>query len=130
MNRREQDERITECRESGKSIKEYCEEKGIPIETFRTWVKRSRKRSGQRSENKTYGEYRAIVVECKSSGKQAKEWCAEHGYSYGTYCGWSKKVNRLESRERINCLCGLNPITRQEACAKISENPPLCEVRR
>ena len=126
----EYEKKIAECRASGKTVKEYCDINGIPYETFRTWVRRSRKRKGERSENKTYEEYRQIVIEAKTSGKTGKEWCAENGINYVTFCGWRKKVNRKEGREKFDKENGIasRPKGRQPE-PKVTPLPVLCEVR-
>lgn len=129
MNAKEQEAWIEKCRVSGKTIREFSEENGIPYETFRTWLKRQRKRQQIKSDRKSYEEYREIVIAAKSSGKLSKQWCEENGYNYPTYCGWSKKVNRREGVEAVNKLCGYERRSGAPA-GEVSNNPPLCEVRR
>ena len=122
---------VKDCKNSGMTIREYGEQKGIPAETLHTWIRRTRKRKGIRDDRKSYEEYRAIVIECKSSGKTAKEWCFKKGIKYGTYCNWSKKVNRKEGRENIDRLCGIaHAPDSREPEAKVTANPQLCEIRR
>ena len=131
MKAKEYEAIVEDCRSSGMTIKAYCEREGIPVETMRTWVRRTRKRRGITDERKSYAQYRTIVMECKRSGQMAKEWCAERGINYGTYCNWSKKVNRKEGRAKIDRLCGIErtPYVREPE-AKVTPNPTLCEVRR
>lgn len=131
MKAEEYEEQVEKCRSSGMTIKEYCERNGIRVETMRTWVRRTRKRGGITDGRKSYAQYRAIVVKCKKSGQKAKAWCAEHGIKYGTYCNWSKKVNRKEGRVNIDRLCGIErvPYIRQPE-VKVTPNPVLCEIRR
>jgi len=37
---------------------------------------------------------REKVLECRGSGKTAKEWCKENGINYSTYMCWAEKVNK------------------------------------
>ena len=131
MKAKEYEAIVEYCRSSGMTIKAYCEREGIPVETMRTWVRRTRQRHGNRDDRKTYEEYRAIVIAGKTSGKTAKEWCSEQGINYLTFCGWAKKVNRKEGRENVDRECGIErvPYVRKPE-PKITENPVLCEVRR
>lgn len=32
------------------------------------------------------------ILECRSSGKNAKEWCKEHGQDFTTYYRWERKI--------------------------------------
>ena len=120
--------RVEEYRSSGKSQQEWCGEQGVSLDTLRTWIKRVRRAEGGAPELKSYDEYRSLVLECKNSGKTAKEWCAERGILYATYGTWRKKVHRREGRAVIDGLCGIEHGRKGEA--KITENPPLCELRR
>ena len=128
MTAEEQEKRIEECRESGLTERGYCAREGIPYQTFRTWVKRRRKRHGESVGSKSYDEYREIVYACLQSGQTAKEWCAARGINLKTYYGWRKKVNRKEGREAVDERCGVRHGRKPEP--KISANPILCEVRR
>ena len=131
MKAREYEAIIENCRRSGLTIRAYCEREGISPETFHTWVRRSRKRHGITDERKTYAQYRAVVIAGKTCGKPAKEWCAEQGINYGTYCNWSKKVNRKEGRENIDRECGIERVPYvREPEPKVTGNPILCEIRR
>ena len=128
MTAAEQEKRILAWRASGMTERSYCAQEGIAYETFRTWIKRRRKRHGERIENKTYGEYREIVYACLQSGQTAKDWCAARGINLKTYYGWRKKVNRKEGRDMVDAACGVRHGRKSEP--KISANPVLCEVRR
>ena len=128
MTAEEQEKKIAECRASGLTEKADCMREGIPYQTFRTWVKRRRKRHGEIVGSKTYDEYREIVYACLQSGQTAKEWCAERGINLKTYYGWRKKVNRKEGRAMVDERCGVRHGRKPEP--KISANPILCEVRR
>ena len=128
MRATEQEKKIAEWHESGLTEKAYCMREGIPYETFRTWIKRRRKRHGEEVRSKTYDEYREIVYACLQSGQTAKDWCAEHGINLKTYYGWRKKVNRKEGRDAVDTRCGVQHGRKPEP--KISANPVLCEVRR
>ena len=131
MRAKEYEAIVEDCRNSGLTIREYSERNGIPVQTLHTWIRRTRKRRGIRDDRKSYGEYRAIVMECKCSGQMAKEWCAEHGIRYSTYCDWAKKVNKKEGRENVDRMCGIErvPYVRKPE-AKVTKNPVLCEIRR
>ena len=131
MKAKEYEAIVEDCRNSGLTIKAYCEREGIPVETMHTWVRRTRQRHGIRDNRKTYEEYRAIVIAGKTCGKTAKEWCSEQGINYLTFCGWAKKVNRKEGRENVDRECGIErvPYVRKPE-PKVTENPVLCEVRR
>ena len=61
----------------------------------------------------------------------AKDWCAERGIKYRTYCGWAKKVNQKEGRDNIDRLGGIvrGPYVREPE-AKAAREPVLCEIRR
>ena len=128
MTAAEEEKKIAECRASGLTEKAYCMREGIPYQTFRTWIKRRRKRYGEAGENKRYTEYREIVFACLQSGQTAKDWCAERGSNLKTYYGWRKKVNRKEGRDAVDTACGIRHGRKAEP--KISANPVLCEVRR
>lgn len=128
MTAKEQEKKIAECRASGLTEKEFCLREGIPYQTYRTWIKRRRKRYGEAIENKSYTEYREIVYSCLQSGQTAKDWCVERGINLKTYYGWRKKVNRKEGRDAVDAQCGVRHSRKPEP--KISANPVLCEVRR
>ncbi len=40
--------------------------------------------------------WREIVVECRSSGMTAKDWCKERDINYNMYSNWATKYNREE----------------------------------
>ena len=128
MRAADQERKIAECRASGITEKAYCMREGISYQTYRTWVKRCRKRHSESVGSKTYDEYREIVYACLQSGQTAKEWCAAHGINLKTYYGWRKKVNRKEGRDAVDARCGVRHGRKPEP--KISANPVLCEVRR
>ncbi len=122
-------ELVKEYRSSGQSQKEWCTGRGISTETLRTWIKRVRDGENEKApEHKKYEEYRELVVECKASGKTAKEWCEERGILYTTYGIWRKKVHQREGREAVDELCGITHGRKPKA--KITANPPLCELGR
>ena len=122
---------VEDCRNSGLTIREYSERIGVSVHTLHTWIRRTRKRYGITSDKKEYEVYRALVIAGKTSGKTAKEWCADQGINYLTFRGWVKKVNRKEGREKIDRICGIDrtPHGRQPE-PKVTANPTLCEVRR
>ena len=128
MTATEQEKKIAEWHESGLTEKAYCMREGIPYETFRTWIKRRRKRHGEEVRSKTYEEYREIVYACLQSGQTAKDWCASRRINLKTYYGWRKKINRKEGRDAVDTRCGVQHGRKPEP--KISANPILCEVRR
>lgn len=128
MTAAEQEKKILEWRESGMTERSYCVQEGIAYETFRTWIKRRRKRYGEEVRSKSYDEYREIVYACLQSGQTAKDWCAARGINVKTYYGWRKKVNRKEGRNTVDAQCGVRHGRQPEP--KISANPILCEVRR
>lgn len=128
MKAEEYEQIVQEWQESGKTTWEYSEMLGVPRETLRTWIRRSRARRGIQSEKKSYEEYREIVLSVKRSGVPAIEWCAANGVNLKTFYGWSKKVNRREGRETVDRLCGKTPGRKPEP--KITPNPVLCEIRR
>ena len=131
MKAKEYEAIVEACRESGMTIHEYSEQIGVSVHTMHTWIRRTRKRHGIRNDKKTYEEYRAIVIAGKTCGKTAKEWCAEQGINYLTFCGWVKKVNRKEGRVNIDRECGIERVPYvRKAEPKITPNPVLCEVRR
>ena len=122
-------ELVREYRGSGQSQSEWCNGHGISTETLRTWIKRVRDGENEGAPvHKSYEEYRSLVVECKTSGKTAKEWCEERGILYTTYGTWRKRVHRREGRGTVDELCGITHGRKPEA--KITENPTLCELRR
>ena len=131
MKAKEYEAIVEDCRKSGMTILEYSERIGVSVHTLHTWIRRTRKRQGVRDDRKTYGEYRAIVMECKRSGEPAKTWCEEKGIRYTTYCGWAKKVYRKEGRENVEKMCGVERIPRvRQPEPKVTANPTLCEMRR
>ncbi len=38
--------------------------------------------------------WREKVLECRRSGKTAKEWCKENSIPYSTYLSWATKTNK------------------------------------
>ena len=132
---------VIEWKRSGKKLREWCKDQGIAYETFRTWIKRLHVCEGScaidsaagtvgRTAQKTYGEYRELVLTCRGSGLTAKEWCEENGYLYATYCTWRKKVLRRENSDTFDTECGRTIRHGKQPEPKISDNPTLFELKR
>ena len=48
------------------------------------------------------GEWRALVIECRASGKTTIKWCEEKGIHYRRYVTWETKLNREEQQAPRN----------------------------
>jgi len=77
---------VAEYRQSGKTMKSFCGERGINVKTFGNHAHKRqimeglpkgpyRKETGGRSSE----EWLALITEQKASGKKRSAWCREHG---------------------------------------------------
>lgn len=98
---------VAACENSGKSIKQWCQENGIPVGTYESRRQRVREAAQEYHQQEIQADNLQVqtdeklrqyqtskILECQSSGLPIRTWCKIQGISTSTYYRWQKEVQK------------------------------------
>jgi len=124
---------VGEYRESGKSLREWCSERGINQSTMSNHTPLYPHTKKPQNVHRSEGEWIALIQEQRNSGKSRERWCDENNINHKSMGSAVKRyASRLENINNRQEICESKPLNNKEIFGEpfLKSDNPNCRAEQ